>query len=124
MTDQETNVRKGPKTGLSVGASSILVIFIIVCLVTFSVLSLVSATADYRLSKKVADRNTAYYEATSRAQVKLRDLANEQRSEAQFVEYDEPINEKQHIHVSVMLPATGAGEDISILSWQVEKNEQ
>ena len=115
-------IRKGPKAGLNIGASSILVIFIIVCLVTFSVLSLVSATADYRLCQKVAERNTSYYEATSRAQVRLMELARQSRSEAQLSEFDEPINEKQHIHVVVMFPADTSHEDISILSWQVEKN--
>lgn len=55
-------------TGLNVGSSSILVVFILLCLVTFSILSMVSANADYRLSRKVADRTDAYYKASNEAQ--------------------------------------------------------
>ena len=53
---------------MNAGISWILVIFILLCLVTFGVLSMVSANSDYQLSKKTADRVTAYYEACSRAQ--------------------------------------------------------
>ena len=42
-----------------------------ICVVTFSALSLVSAYSDYKLSQKVADRTTAYYEAQERAYEKL-----------------------------------------------------
>jgi hypothetical protein len=52
----------------------------------------------------------------------LRELAGQMRDEAEIAEFDEPLGEKQHIHVVVMLPATFSGQDISILSWQVEKN--
>ena len=124
MENLDNNIKKSSKAGMSIGASSILIIFIIVCLVTFAVLSLVSAGADYRLSQKVAERNQSYYNATSAAQEKLRDLSREPRDFAELKEFDQPINDSQVIHVTVMLPATGSGEDISIISWQVEKNSQ
>ena len=47
---------------MNVGISWILVIFILLCLVTFGVLSMVSANSDYQMSKKTADRVTAFYE--------------------------------------------------------------
>lgn len=53
---------------MNAGISWILVIFILLCLVTFGVLSMVSANSDYQMSKKTADRLTAYYEASSKAQ--------------------------------------------------------
>lgn len=37
---------------IGIGISSILLIFVILCLLTFAVLSLVSANADYKLVKK------------------------------------------------------------------------
>ena len=55
------------KAFLSTGTTSIVLIFVLLCLLTFSVLSVVSANADYRLSKKNADRTTEYYEAENRA---------------------------------------------------------
>lgn len=54
--------------GLNIGSSSILVIFIILCLVTFATLSMVSANADYKLSKKLAVRTKAYYTANNQAE--------------------------------------------------------
>ena len=35
--------------GLSIGSSSILMVFVVLCLTTFATLSLVSANADYKL---------------------------------------------------------------------------
>ena len=59
------------RTGLSIGASSILVIFVLLCLVAFAVLSLVSARADKALSDKNIQHLTAYYEAETAAYEKL-----------------------------------------------------
>lgn len=49
------------------GFSSILISFIMICIVTFSALSVLTANADYKLSKKVAMRNALYYEAEEEA---------------------------------------------------------
>jgi hypothetical protein len=49
------------------GFSTILLCFVMICVVTFSALSLVSAYSDYKLSKKVADKNADYYKAQERA---------------------------------------------------------
>jgi hypothetical protein len=53
------------------GITSILVIFVILCIVTFSVLSYVSAKADSSLSSKVSENTADYYNACSRANEKL-----------------------------------------------------
>lgn len=45
------------------GFSTILVIFIMLCMATFATLSLLSANSDYKLSKKAADKTTGYYKA-------------------------------------------------------------
>lgn len=47
--------------GLSIGAPSIVVIMVILCLVCFAGLSIVSANADLTLSRKLAERTSAYY---------------------------------------------------------------
>lgn len=57
-----------------IGSSSILVIFVILCLVSFATLSIVSANADYKLSSKVLDRTTAYYMACNQAEQNLAQL--------------------------------------------------
>ena len=48
---------------IHIGFSTILMVFSMLCLVTFATLSLLTANADYRLSKKVASKTEDYYEA-------------------------------------------------------------
>ncbi len=48
------------------GASSVLMIFIVLCLTAFGVLSLVSARADLRLTDKTADAAQEYHSADAR----------------------------------------------------------
>ena len=47
----------------SFGFSTILLTFVMICIVTISAVSLLTANSDYNLSKKVEEKNTAYYEA-------------------------------------------------------------
>lgn len=77
------NKSHSPKSGFKstpltfnggIGSSSILVIFVILCLVSFATLSIVSANADYKLSTKILDRTTAYYEAQNQAEEELAQL--------------------------------------------------
>ena len=52
---------------IGIGISSILLIFVILCLLTFAVLSLVSANADYKLVKKYSAHTHEVYEAENSA---------------------------------------------------------
>ncbi|MBE5877496.1 MAG: hypothetical protein E7290_11490 [Lachnospiraceae bacterium] len=54
---------KKPQFKLNIGLSSILLIFVVLCLVSFAVLSLVSANADNKLSQKMLERSSTYYDA-------------------------------------------------------------
>ncbi|MDD4509026.1 MAG: hypothetical protein PHN26_08880 [Eubacteriaceae bacterium] len=56
---------------MNVGASSFLVIFTVLALVTFAVLSVSSANADKQLSDKVLESTTAYYQAENQAEETL-----------------------------------------------------
>lgn len=49
------------------GFSTIVFSFVMICVVTFSVLSLATANSDYKLSKKAAQKNLAYYAAEEAA---------------------------------------------------------
>lgn len=66
--------KSGPEFHINVGSSSILLIFVILCLVSFATLSIVSANADAKLSRKVVERTTAYYEACNEAQADIASL--------------------------------------------------
>lgn len=60
--------------GIHIGSVSILLIFVILCLVSLSTLSLTSATADYRLSSKIIERQSNYYEACNKIEQDLSNL--------------------------------------------------
>lgn len=64
-------------SGVNVGSSSILVTFVLLCLVTFAALSFVSANSDYRLSKQTAERVNRYYEANHMAEVYLLNIESQ-----------------------------------------------
>lgn len=50
---------------INIGSSSLLMIFIVLSLVTFAILSFTSAQSDYNLSKRLATRKAKYYEVTA-----------------------------------------------------------
>lgn len=52
----------------AVGSSSLLVVFAVLCLTVFALLSLSTVRADIRLADRSAEAVTAYYEADTRAQ--------------------------------------------------------
>lgn len=65
--------------GVNVGSSSILVTFVLLCLVTFAALAFVSANSDYKLSKQTAERTTRFYEANHMAEVFLLNIESQIR---------------------------------------------
>lgn len=67
----ELNQRKKTEYGVNVGSSSLLMIFVVLCLISFAALSIVSANADKKLSEKMLTRTTAYYEACNSAEESL-----------------------------------------------------
>ncbi len=64
--------RYTPKAGL--GASSIMLILVTLCLTVFSVLALASARSDQKLSETALAGTAAYYAADAEAQRKLAEL--------------------------------------------------
>ena len=88
--------KKKFSSGLNVGSSSILVTFVLLCLVTFAALSFVSSNADYKLAEKTADRTTYYYAANNKAEVYLLNadslLSKHYASCKDIIEYYEGID--------------------------------
>lgn len=133
------NKSTAKKSGLSfssgIGSSSLLVIFVILCLVSFATLSIVSANADYKLSQKVLDRTTAYYTAEGQAQAALAALDKElaalyedSASETAYFNaageersYSFPLSAIQSMEVKVRIhyPKKTGDAFYSIASWQV-----
>lgn len=125
--------RRLSKSFFNIGITSIVLIFVMLCLLTFSVLSLVSARADLGLSQKSARRTTAYYESSNSAVEILREITaciDSQRgqnnetlyfqnimdqldgedgisfSDQQHLSYSVPLDEEQMLAVSLTLSFT------------------
>lgn len=126
--------------GINIGASSVLIIIVILCLVCFAGLSMASASADYRLSQKLEERTTAYYGACSEAQTamvevseKLSGFYTESSDKADYekkIKESLPqdsftfyisINENQSLKVSLeaLYPDSKDGDYLKITCWQV-----
>ncbi len=106
---------------IHIGASSLLVVFLVLCLVIFAALSLTSAQNDAAYSGRAADRRTAFYTACNQAEQLLDEI--DSRLEAQGPEADlsdlgvtaedgllnfsVPLNDTQAIAVMLELTADG-----------------
>jgi len=105
--------------GLSIGAPSIVVIMVILCLVCFAGLSIVSANADLTLSHKLAERTSAYYHAGNEAYKELWKVSKKEPLEDSFSR-DYPINQNQMLSVNASFSETASGErTYTITRWQV-----
>lgn len=92
----------------AVGGASLLVIFAVLCLTVFAVLSLSTARADDRLSQASAQASAEYYAADCQAQeilARLRDgeLPIGVTYGGDLYTYECPISETQSLHVEVFL---------------------
>lgn len=67
--------RKVGATGLPIGGPTLLMVFVILCINIFAVISYMSALRDYNLSEKSAEMITKYYEADTKATNVLSDVA-------------------------------------------------
>lgn len=127
------------KSGFSIGASSLLVIIVVLSLVCFAALSITSASADLRLSQKLADRTSSYYKACNEAQTTLKNLSvslssiyEESRSKDEYEQkikesltdsltFSCAMNENQVLQISVspLYPQNASGDFFEITSWQI-----
>lgn len=65
---------KAPAPFFNIGASSLLVIFLILCLVTFAILTLTSAKSDADFAAKLAHHKMNYYAACNTAESTLDEI--------------------------------------------------
>ena len=112
--------RGGKNPAPMVGGSSLLVIFAVLCLTVFAMLSLTQAQADRRLAQNSWSAVTGYYQADCQAQEILAQLRAGERPQGVTEEgenvffYVCPISDAQTLEVRVRL----TGEGYEILSWQ------
>lgn len=131
-------------TGINVGGSSILVIFILLCLTTFATLSMVSAKADLRLTEKTVAAAAQYYAADAAAEEQLARIDGALRAQpwaadsaaalmaalptlqvesaegALLASYAVPVNDSQELAVELRISPTVSGEQqITRTAWAV-----
>ena len=104
----------------AVGASSLLVIFAVLCLTVFSMLCIGTALADQRLADASRDAVTAYYEADCAAEeilARLRagEIPENVSRNGDIYSYCCRVSDTQKLQVSLRL----TGNHYEILLWQV-----
>lgn len=126
---------------IPVGIVSLLLIFLVLCLATFSLLSLSSASADEKLAIKVTERTSEYYNAVYKANEMLKNLDEQllsiRKNVSNQAEYDKmtkdintswqiAINDSQVLAVSVaILYPDETGEHFyEITKWQVINTDE
>lgn len=126
----------------NIGLSSLMVVFLVLCLTTFALLTLSTAKSDYSLSEKMADHRTDYYSTCSRAEKildkidkKLEKNREELLSKESFLmndiviiveddilSYDVPLDNGQYLAVRIRATEPSAADTFyEILSWQVQE---
>lgn len=131
---------KGKNIGVNIGSSSILLIFVILCLVSFATLSIVSANADYKLGQKILARTNSYYEACNQAEKSIAaidktlwEIYETSADEDEYFatvghskSYVIPISDLQNlsIQLEILYPLHSGDTCYRIESWQVINVEQ
>lgn len=132
------STRQGKKQffGMNLGSSSLLLVFVVLCLVSFAALSIVSASADHRLTEKVSTRTQSYYEACNQAESSIAGLDSVLVSQYQSSadedayfsvvghskSYIIPITDNQflQVEVEILYPRSDDDTFYQVTSWQVE----
>ena len=82
----------------NIGSVSLLMIFIVLCMVTFAVLSLSETISDKKFSVKMAKHTTQYYEASNLAEAKLSEidqiLSDSHKEAKDSAGYDKLVRER------------------------------
>ena len=124
-------MKKKSPMALNIGTSSILLIFILLSLVTFAILSLSSANADYKLTQALKSRTGAYYIASNSAELQLTEIDEQLTSflneNDDISEYVKKINEKlcaKGYTYSTISENNTSLDALGTLHWQVEITEQ
>ncbi len=117
------------------GISSLLLIIIILCLVSFAVLSMASAAADTRLTDRIIARTSSYYEACNQAEEKIAQIdatlssiyqatASEEeyfssagKSTSFFIDVSE--TQRLYIELTYRYPVEADDTFYSITRWQI-----
>ena len=105
---------------LQIGTSFMLLIFIILSMVTFAVLSLSSSMKDYEYSQKAAQQTSEYYAACNKAEEKLAQINHELKNNGitkNIIEFTVPINDSASLQI-VLKADPHKNPGYSIITWK------
>ncbi len=105
----------------ALGTSSLLVVFVVLALAVFSILSIATVSADRRLSESSISSALGYLSADAECEKMLSELRSGSipegaEKEGDVYSYSRKINEMQTLFVEVRV----SGSDYEILRWSVE----
>lgn len=137
------------KFSIGTGVPSILMIFVVLALTTFAVLSFTSARADYKLTEKnckyimdyynadkeaqtiiasldaiIVEKNSAYanYDLTGKVAALGKDINIETDSDGGLLlKYKVPVNEKQNLNVWLKINEAGSENRYTIAKYSVSQ---
>ena len=120
-------MEKKIRGGVNVGTSSVLVSFMLLCMVCFAALTYVTARSDYALSRQTAQRTTEYYEANRLAELYMTNieglLSKRVRSCNNASEFYSSIPALFSDNDSVTVSAEPGADDQVLMSYVVPINE-
>lgn len=121
--------------GFQIGTSYLLVIFVVLCLVTFAALSLSSSLRDQSYTKKLVAHQTAYASASSEASARLAqidtaleksdaavalqnlsDVTVTEETDGLQIDYTVPVTDRQQLEVTIL--ADPDNHSRQILRWK------
>ena len=132
MTDRER--RSNRKPGFNVGSASIIMVFAILCLTIFSVLSFTTSNTDLRLSQRASKSIEDYYNAEYRAEDKILLIAQQLKKDGNLdslrlqsgetnlnsssfsIQFTEPVDDRRMLLVELTFDND---HNISITRWNL-----
>lgn len=138
------NPKQKKYSGFGVGSTSVIMIFIVLCLTTFSILSYISSNAGYKFAKKSSEHLSMYYSAQNSAEMTLRNIDNAlylgnkdsanysayvyglqnisgvkvvKNTDSYSVSYSTKIDDNQTISVELKVPLSPDKQRYSIIKW-------
>ena len=84
----------------NIGISFMLIVFLILCMVIYAVLSFSNAAKDYQYSEEKAAKTTAYYDASNRAEEKMVEILAQNPTEPK-IEYSVPVNDNEELLITL-----------------------
>lgn len=121
-------MKKQFSLGSHVGTASILLIFMVVCLISFATLTMVNSNADSKLTAKLEEKTTSYYEAVHKANAFVASEECNVIENGSFSTNEDTItqifeiNDFQDLYVT--LEKGDSGNGISITRWQIVNEDE